>query len=118
MRTLKTENKDFVKTNGRLVWVEGIDALRQILGNRIALGLGEWFLQTNEGVDWLGLLNQKVFFEDRVISQIKRAIKKEPAVLNINFITAKFSRDDRSISISFQLKTTEGLLNSTELVVI
>jgi len=118
VRTLKVENNDFVKVNGRLVWVEGIEALRQILKNRISLGLGEWFLSLEEGIDWFGLLNQKVFFEERVIAQIKAAIRKEPAITNIDFITATFSRAERKISISFQVKTTEGLLNSTEDIII
>lgn len=118
MRTLKVENNDFVKVDGRFVWVEGIEALKQILKNRIALGLGEWFLAEEEGIDWLGLLNQKIFFEERVIAQVKTAIRKEPAVTNIDFISASFSRSDRKISISFQVQTTEGQLNSTEDVII
>lgn len=118
MRTLKNTNNDLVIQSGRLVWVEGIEALKQIIENRISLGLGEWFLATSEGVDWLGLLNQKVFFQERAIAQIKTAIKKEPAVLNIDFITASFSRSERMISISFQLKTTYGLLNSTQEVIV
>jgi len=118
VRTLKNTNNDLVIQSGRLVWVEGIEALKQIIENRISLGLGEWFLATSEGVDWLGLLNQKVFFQERAIVQIKTAIKKEPAVLNIDFITASFSRSERMISISFQLKTTYGLLNSTQEVIV
>jgi hypothetical protein len=118
VRTLKNTNNDFTLSSGRLEWVEGIDALAQILENRISLGLSEWFLAPEEGVDWIGLLNQKVFFEERAIQQIKTAIRKEPAVLNIDFITAAYDRKQRLITISFQIKTTFGLLNTVQEVVL
>lgn len=116
MRTLKVIDNDYVLENGRLVWVEGIDALAQIIKNRLSLGLGEWFLALEEGVDWLGILNQKVFFQERLITQLKTAIRKEPSVSNIDFITAEFQRKTRSVSVDFQLRTTEGLLNGTEVI--
>ena len=41
VRTLKVVSNDFVFSNNRLTQIGGLDALAQIVGNRLKLWLGE-----------------------------------------------------------------------------
>lgn len=113
MKTLKIENNDLVYENGRLVVLEGIDALRQILGNRLKLFLGEWYLSPSEGIDWFGLVDRSGFSRTAFINEIKTALLKEPSVISINKLDASFGRSDRSVSITFEVQTSLGLVDGT-----
>ncbi|EQA45398.1 hypothetical protein LEP1GSC050_3082 [Leptospira broomii serovar Hurstbridge str. 5399] len=113
MRTLKVENNDLVYKNGRLVQLEGIDALEQILGNRLKLFLGEWFLAPAEGVDWIGLVDQGPFLQPGFINAIKTALLKEPSVTSITKLDANFDRAARQVTITFQVQSNLGVLSST-----
>ncbi|WP_367898832.1 hypothetical protein AB3N61_06655 [Leptospira sp. WS58.C1] len=124
MKTLKIENNDLVYTKsqgandlspnrGRLVMLEGIDALRQILGNRLKMFLGEWYLAPNEGVDWLNLVDQKIFFRPGFLAEIRQAILKEPAVTNILSLDADFDPKARKVTIQFKVESKFGTLSNS-----
>jgi hypothetical protein len=116
MRTLATIDQDFKMQNGRFVWLEGIDALKQVLKNRISLGLGEWFLAPNSGVDWLNLVDQKAFLQERFLTAIKRAIRGEPNVKRIDSLTAEFDRDAREVKINFQVQSVFGQIQDSVII--
>lgn len=124
MKTLKIENNDLVyvksqgpndrsPNRGRLVMLEGVDALRQILGNRLRLFLGEWDLAPDEGVDWLGLVDQKVFVRSSFLSEIRKALLKEPAVTRILSLDADFDPETRQVSIKFEVESKFGNLSDS-----
>ncbi|EPG74112.1 hypothetical protein LEP1GSC058_3100 [Leptospira fainei serovar Hurstbridge str. BUT 6] len=113
MKTLKVENNDLVYENGRLVQLEGIDALKQILGNRLKLFLGEWFLAPDEGVDWIGLVDQGPFVQSRFINAVKTALLKEPTVTSITKLDVSFDRATRQVTIMFEVQSSLGLLSGT-----
>lgn len=112
MKTLKVVSNDYVYEDGGLVWVEGLDALAQILKNRIALFLGEWFLAPSSGIDWFTLLEQKQFPEKRIMRAVRAAIIADPRVIRVISITADFDRASRTVEIEFSCETSEGLLTS------
>ena len=75
MKTLKVFQNDFVVSpTGGLETLTGIDALVQIIENRLKLWLNEWFETSESGIDYLGLFNQKVFLEKRARIIFKNAI--------------------------------------------
>jgi len=116
MKTLKVLDRDYVYEAGGLVWLEGVEALAQILRNRIALFLGEWFAAPTAGVDWFTLLEQKRFPEKRIQKAVRDAIKADSRVTRIIYVTAEFARSTRTVSIEFSCETTEGLVTSGVLV--
>lgn len=124
MKTFKIENNDLVYTEsqgpndltpnrGRLVMLEGIDALRQILGNRLKMFLGEWYLAPNEGVDWLSLADQKIFVKSAFLDEVRKAILKEPSVTRIVSLDADFDPKTRRVSIQFEVESKFGMLSSS-----
>ncbi|PJZ24400.1 hypothetical protein CH352_14430 [Leptospira hartskeerlii] len=124
MKTFKIENNDLVYTEsqgsndltpnrGRLVMLEGVDALRQILGNRLKMFLGEWYLAPNEGVDWLSLVDQKIFVRSAFLDEVRKAILKEPAVTKIVSLDADFDPKTRRVSIQFEVESKFGTLSSS-----
>ncbi|TGK04169.1 hypothetical protein EHQ53_03205 [Leptospira langatensis] len=124
MKTLKIQGNDlaYVKSQGpgdtnpsrgRLVMLEGIDALQQILGNRLKMFLGEWYLAPQEGVDWLGLIDQNFFFRPRFLAEVKKAILKEPNVIKILSLDANFDPKTRAVTIVFQVESSFGTLSGS-----
>lgn len=116
MRTFKVVDRDYVYEGGRLVVIEGVEALTQILRNRIALFLGEWFLAPTSGVDWFTLLEQKVFPEKRILRAVRDAILADPRVVRLISSTATLDRSSRTVSIEFSCETTEGLVSSSAVI--
>ena len=57
--------------------IEGEEVLQQRLKNRLALWLGEFRLTPNSGVNWLSLLERKVFYNSRVRSVIKTKLLED-----------------------------------------
>jgi hypothetical protein len=112
MKTLKVVDGDYVYESGRLVWLTGVEALAQILRNRVALFLGEWFAEPTAGVDWFTLLEQKAFPEKRIQKAVRAAIAADPRVTRVVSVTSEFSRSTRTVSIEFSCETTEGLVSS------
>lgn len=112
MKTLKVLSRDYVYESGGLVWLEGVEALAQILRNRIALFLGEWFAAPEAGVDWFTLLEQKRFPEKRIQKAVRDAIKADSRVTRIIYVTAEFTRSTRTVAVEFSCETTEGLVSS------
>ncbi|PJZ49219.1 hypothetical protein [Leptospira saintgironsiae] len=124
MKTLKVINNDLVyiesegsaDTNpnrGRLVMLEGLDALRQILGNRLRMHLGEWYLAPEAGVDWFGLVDEKSFFRPGFLAAIKKAILGEPAVTKIISLDASFDRKTRTVTVEFEVESNLGIVSGS-----
>lgn len=110
MKTLKVVNNDFVLESGRLVWLEGADALAQIVRNVLALFLGEWFIAPNNGIDWLGIFNQGRFLKPRIVAIIRQNLLRRKEILKIAKLEIDFNRATREMTINFSCETTEGLL--------
>lgn len=69
--------------------------------------LGEWFLDTTEGVDWVGILsrrNNKV----EVDLAIKSAIKNSAYVVRILEYSATLNRASNKYSVNFKALVEDG----------
>lgn len=69
--------------------------------------LGEWFLDTTEGVDWIGVLsrrNNKV----EVDLAIKKAIKESSYITRIIEYNTEFNRATNKYSVSFKALVETG----------
>ena len=112
LSVFKVLNNDFVYEDGRLVTITGVDALSQILKNKISVWLGEWYLAENFGVDYLGLFNQKTFLDKRFRLIISNILLNDSRVKKIIKLNVEFNNSTREITSSFTVETTVGLLNA------
>ena len=109
----KVLNNDFVYDNGRLVTITGVDALTQIIKNRLSIWLGEWFLAEDFGIDYLGLFNQRTFLEKRFRLIVSGAILADSRVEKITKLDVSFDNSTREITADFVAETSEGLLKAS-----
>lgn len=103
VRTLKVQNNDFVFSNNRLTQIGGLDALSQIVGNRLKLWLAEWFASPTSGIDYFGLFNQNknVDIVPRLRSIYRRAILADPRVDKILTMNINYDNATRTGTIDF-----------------
>ena len=113
LAVFKVLNNDFVYSEGRLVTITGVEALSQIIKNRIAIWLKEWYLAESFGIDYLGLFNQKTFLEKRFRLLISNAILADDRVEKIVKMDIIFDNFTREITADFSAETSEGLLKAS-----
>ncbi len=113
LTVFKVENNDFVLESGRLVTLTGVDALTQIIKNRLSIWLGEWFLAENFGIDYIGLFNQRTFLEKRFRLIVSNAILADSRIEKITKLDVSFDNSTREITADFTAETSEGLLKAS-----
>jgi len=112
LKVFKVENNDFVYQDGKLVTLTGVDALSQILKNRLAVWLGEWFLAETFGIDYINLFNQKNFLEKRFRIIVRNALLADSRVQKIVNLDVSLDGSTRTITADFTVETSEGLLKA------
>jgi hypothetical protein len=114
IKVLKVLNNDFVLNNSDgLETLTGVDALAQIMNNRLSMFLGEWFYTPLSGFDWLGLVNQKTFLEKRARSMVRKAILEDTRIINITKLDISYENSTRTITIDWKAESSEGLIAGT-----
>jgi len=109
IKTLKVVNNDFSFVDDGLEVLTGADALAQIIGNRLAMWLGEWFATPLSGIDYLGLFNQSTFLEDRARIIFTNAILADSRITKITKMDIVLT-SDRELTVDFVAESTEGLI--------
>ncbi len=111
MKAFALKDKDIVLENNRIKLIEGEDALRQRILNKVSMFKGEWFLLPDEGIDWLGILGRK-FVNDREMQiELESVLSSDAEVNTINYIDIAFDNEAREVIISFSLNTIYGEVN-------
>jgi hypothetical protein len=107
MRVRKMDSDgDFVLSAGQDYWINSAAGVAQSVQTRLALWLGEWFLDTSEGTPWLTSVlgtNQQGYdavIKDRVLSS--------PGVTGITSYTSSVDGGQRSLAITVGLETLYG----------
>ena len=108
LQAIKLVGNDISITAGKTATLTNEDALAQILQNKLSLWLGEWKLDTTQGIDYLGLFNQKVFLEKRLTYMLRKVLLDDTRVTQIITLDVSFDRATREISASFKVKTSFG----------
>lgn len=91
---------DLRLTDGQLTLVEGDDAIDQHLRNRLRFFLGEWFLDTRQGLPYF----QSVFVKNpnrpAVRSAFRRTIRETPGIVAVTELQLTINAD-RSTQVDF-----------------
>lgn len=114
MRGLLIRNNDTVRENGRLVVIEGIEYYKQRILIAIKTNFQENVYARNVGINWVQIFSEKVS-QDRILSELRKVILKDPetvAVTSLEII--EFNRDNRKLSVKFQVLSIHGNLNFLE----
>lgn len=114
VKTLKVIDNDFVYTDGRLDVLTGVTALSQLTQNRLKLWLGEWFLAQNEGIDYLGLFNQRQFLEKRFSLAIRNQILADTRIIKILSLSITLNRSTRTVTITLNLQADEAVIDESD----
>lgn len=112
VRTIEINREgDPVYENGRFVYLEGIEAVRQILENGIMLRLGEWFLEPLEGINWLKIFSEKPARVSTARNLISKFLNASDFVLRVIKLEVDIGRTTRILSVTFEAQTIAGLVN-------
>ena len=106
---------DLDLVEGDLALIEGLDAIRQHVRQRLQLFLGEWFLDITVGVPYFqnvyvknpNFIVVEALFRDRVLST--------PGIDEVNSFDFDYDNNTRQLSVSFAATTINGDLNFSEI---
>lgn len=107
VRRLSTDN-DMTFGNGGLNFIsDSAEAVAQNIYTRLKLWLGEWFLDTNDGTDWLGKCLGKNTL-DSAVAEIRRVILNTDGVEGIVDLTVSNDTASRQVKVQATVKTPYG----------
>lgn len=110
MRSIKLDKmtKDFIFENGSIKTINGNENILQNIRIRLSVWLGEWFLNTNFGVDWINILGKTNNIQE-IEETTKKIIKLNPNVTEIDVKVANIDKKNRKyiIKIIGKLKNNE-----------
>ena len=114
LRTRKIEkgsNGEYVGVfgQGNADWISGADALAQIITHQLLTIKGELPTNISYGVSWFEHKNPNT---EKILkdTQIKKILNDNPYVNRITNYKSSIDHEKNSMSVSFKVETTEGLL--------
>jgi len=111
VRALDPVTGDII-TNGHQ-FISGIDEVKQTVGTRMRLFVGEYFRDVNEGTPWFQTILGKSGTLTAKNAAIKNRILNTPNVIQLTSFTATLNPDNRTYYVSVGILTTYGQLDFT-----
>lgn len=108
---LMTDDGDIaVATDGTQRWTASIaEETSQRLRNKYQLFLGEWFLDTREGVPYYReVLGKKPINMPAVTAMLRKIATDDPAVESILEFTAEFDGPTRKLTVTIMVQLITG----------
>lgn len=103
---------DLVLVNGDLQLVQSDAAIRQNLFQRLRLFLGEWFLDTTQGVPYYQVILLKNPNLDVVQATLLSVITKTEGIVELLDFAFDYDNAQRSLSVTFSARSTNGTVIS------
>jgi len=113
---LDTTTGDLDLQNGDLYLIEGLDAIRQHLRQRLSFGLAEWFLEITRGVPYIRDILVKNPNLAVVEGIFRTTILDTPGVIELNRLDFGYDPVNRKLSVGFDSNTINGNLNFSEII--
>ncbi len=108
---LLMQNNDFVLTSDANP--AGTNPIQQDILTALRLGLGEWYLDITEGIDFFGQILVKNPDQSKIDAIIQNVIAGVPGVLSIMSYSFTPNLAARTFQISFSCMTTSGVVDYT-----
>lgn len=117
MKTFKIENGDLVFDKfGNIEMVEGKEEVRQSIERRLTTNLGEWFLNTDFGLEY-DKIKGKNKKQEGVELAIRECILQDERISEVIFKDFKIDNKDRSLFVSFNAIANDELIEGIEVIV-
>lgn len=101
-------------------YVSGSDEVLQRIRTRLRREYGEWFLNTTEGIPWIGtngsgILGSKYYSRDTFLLLIRRCIQDTAGVKRVLKLNTTYSPGDRSCDIYCEVLLDTDIVESLTL---
>ena len=98
-------NGDVIISHGAIQMINGDELIRQTVETVLGTNKGEWFLNTEEGIDFYNILGRNKE-EDIIKNEVMQGLRQ----VDSSFIMDSFSftQSGRSLSVHFTAKTESG----------
>lgn len=101
---------DVLFQNGDLVLIDGRDAIRQDVIQRLRSFQGEWFLDTTWGVPYFQQIFVPNYDQSKIDALFIDTILGTPGVTQLDSYSFSIDRATRVLTISFRAETTSGTI--------
>lgn len=110
--------KDLLVVNGDLVLTSDVEAagtnpVLQDIIQSLSMFQGEWFMNNSEGIPWFQQILIKNPDLSKIDAIIQNVIAGRPGVEAILNYSSKFNSSNRSLTITFRVRTTTGTIDYT-----
>ena len=91
--------------------IDSAECVAQAVKTRLDLWLGEWFMDTSDGMAWMNVAGQKNLAGLDPI--LRKRILGTPGVAGINSLLTVFDPDTREVSVTAEVVTKYGTTTLT-----
>lgn len=108
------QGNDIVLSNGDTVFIDGAQATRQRLEQKLKLWRGEWYFNSQAGFPWLQEILGQRPRPEVVRSLVQQIIEGDPgvrALVSLNIET----QPERGLHIEFEARLTNGEVETMEI---
>lgn len=110
MRQLKLDGNDLDLSTGKLVIVEGVEAIAQKLRIGLRIFLGEFFADLDAGVPYFEKILVKNPRLGQLTALVKLAILSCEGVASVDSLSVRFDATTRNLTVDFKAKAQTGEL--------
>ena len=106
------DNNEIIIENGMFKIVNGVDALVLQIKQLVQTFKGEWFMNTDAGIDYLGTIFSKKTTQAQKYIEFKLAIEQlyyVKSVVNVNFVTIDANK--RTYKYELEILSDYGKIN-------
>ena len=105
---------DLELTNGDLVFVDGLDQVRQRVLVRLRTQRGEWAFDETLGLDYLGEVFRKDADTGLIRSRVLAIVATTPGVSQVRFVDVATNNRERTLSITYAFLVDPEYLSDSE----
>ena len=119
MRILKVNKKgELVRENGLLVFAEGVDAIVQLITQKLQVIKGEWFFNLDLGVDYFNVIFPKQTSDFKRFIEFRKTIDTVPGVVKVTSMQIEVvDARKRHYKITAKITTDLGIIDYEEVLV-
>lgn len=107
---LDPQTNDLILVNGDLQLADGDDAIAQDVQGALELFIGEWFLDTSQGVPYYQSILTKGVDLDLVQVILIEQVRSRSGVVDVLSLDFDFDPKTRALSVTTQIRSTSGEL--------
>lgn len=113
---MDVNTNDIVLKNGDVLLIDNAERIAQQILISLRFWLGEWFLDTRQGVPYLEYILVKNPNEAHTKQVLTDAIKDVDGVDLVTNMDLSLNRIKRALTVEYTVKTSAGLLTRTEVL--